>query len=218
MLKISCEYQGPFPEQFVTVSEFKEFTLKEKSSSFIAQVFRIDSAEHFDEILSEVKKKYFDASHHCFAYRLINNRMKYSDDGEPHGSAGIRILNAIDHYNLNNVAVIVIRYFGGTKLGVGPLGKTYFNAANLVLEKAKKINLFLCQRVDVKINFNHINYLHQLVKNFNIIIEDSNFSNNASYKLLIKREYLEKFMADFQNIFNSTSEIIITKEFSYIQL
>jgi uncharacterized YigZ family protein len=218
MLKIFCEFQNSLPEQIATVSGFNEFVYKEKSSSFIAQVFRIDSPEHFDEILSNVRRKYFDASHHCFAYRLVNNKIKYSDDGEPHGSAGIRILNAIDHYNLTNVAVVVIRYFGGTKLGVGPLGKAYSNAANLVLEKAEKIKLFLCQRLEVEINFNQINYLHHLVKNFNIIIEESNFSNNAYYKLLIKRELLEKFITSFNNIFNSTSEIIITKEFFYIQL
>lgn len=218
MLKIFCEYQNSLPEHIATVSEFNEVIYKEKSSTFIAQVFRIDSSEHFDEILSDIRKKYFDASHHCFAYRLVNNKIKYSDDGEPHGSAGIRILNAIDHYNLTNIAVIVIRYFGGTKLGVGPLGKAYFNAANLVLEKAEIIKLFLCQRLDVEINFNQINYLHKLVKNFNIIIEDSNFSNNAYYKLLIKTKHLEKFIASFNNILHTTSEIIITKEFLYIQL
>ncbi len=144
---------------------------------------------------------------------MLSDKVKYSDDGEPHATAGIRILNAIDYHNLTNVSIILIRYFGGTKLGVGSLGIAYFTAANSVLEKSKIIGSSLCLKILVTINFNHINYLLHLIKTHQVIIEESNFSTNASYKLLIKRNNLEKFKIDFQKIFTSSSELFITSEF-----
>lgn len=218
MIKIFCDFQNFLSEQIATISEFTESVYKEKSSSFIAKTYRINSSEHFEEILSNVHKEYFDANHYCYAYRLPNNKINYSDDGEPHNTAGVRILNAIDYHNLSFIAIIVIRYFGGTKLGVGALGKAYFTAANMVLEKAELINLFLCQRVNVEINFSHINNLHQLIKTHQIIIEKSSYTTNACYTLLIKRSCLEKFKVDFQNKFLSFAELMITKDFFYIQL
>jgi uncharacterized YigZ family protein len=218
MLKIFCQFKNSLPEQIATVSEFNEFIYKEKSSSFIAQSHRIDSEDDFYKILSKSNKKYYDASHFCFAYRLVNGKIKYSDDGEPHGTAGVRILNAIDHFNLVNTAVIVIRYFGGTKLGVGLLGKAYYKSAEMVLEKSEIINLSLYQRINFKIQFSQIKFLHKLIKPYNILIEESYFTNYAFYKMLIKKKYLEKFITDFQNYFQSTSEIITSQDFFYIQL
>lgn len=218
MLKISCQFQNSLPEQITTVSEFNEFIYREKSSSFIAQTFRINSDNDFEEILSKTNKKYFDASHFCYAYRLINGKIKYSDDGEPRGTAGIRILNAIDHFNLVNTAVIVIRYFGGTKLGVGPLGKAYYKSADMVLGKSKIIRLFLCQRMSIKIHFSQIKLLQQLIKTYNIIIEETQFTTYAFYRILIKMKYVDKFLIDFQNYLQSNIEIITSKEFFYIQL
>ncbi|MEO8398771.1 MAG: YigZ family protein [Ignavibacteriaceae bacterium] len=128
-----------YKEQITTVTDFHSSKSKEKNSIFIGQVFPLESEIEFHKILEEVKRDLYDASHHCYAYRLKNDLFKYSDDGEPSGSAGVRILNAIEHFDLKDVLVIVNRYFGGTKLGIGPLGKAYFDSAFQVLNQAKKI-------------------------------------------------------------------------------
>lgn len=128
-----------YPEKILTVDNFAEVTYKEKSSVFIGQVCHCEIENEAANILKSIKKKYYDATHHCYAYKLITEQFKYSDDGEPNGTAGIRILNAIEHFNLINVIVVITRYYGGTKLGVGPLGKAYYTSAHDVLEEAKKV-------------------------------------------------------------------------------
>ncbi|MBI2419374.1 MAG: YigZ family protein [Ignavibacteriales bacterium] len=114
---------------FFTISEKAEFRIKEKGSLFIGIAFPVHNVQECDEILAQHRKEFYDATHVCYAYRVINGPVKYSDDGEPTGTAGVRLLNAIEHYNYFNILVLSIRYFGGTKLGVGPLGKAYYDSA-----------------------------------------------------------------------------------------
>ncbi|MBI5727800.1 MAG: YigZ family protein, partial [Ignavibacteriales bacterium] len=111
---------------FFTISEKAEFRLKEKGSLFTGIAFPVRNVQECDEILAQHRKDFYDATHVCYAYRIINGPVKYSDDGEPAGTAGVRLLNAIEHFNYYNILVLSIRYFGGTKLGVGPLGKAYY--------------------------------------------------------------------------------------------
>ena len=84
-----------YPENILTVDNFAEVNYKEKSSVFIGQVYHCETENEAVNILEPIKKKHYDATHHCYAYKLITEQFKYSDDGEPNGSAGIRILNAI---------------------------------------------------------------------------------------------------------------------------
>ena len=126
-------------ENYKTIGSFNETTLKEKSSVFNAQAYPVENEEDALQIVEKTKKKYYDATHHCYAYKLTGNKIKYSDAGEPSGTAGIRILNAINHFNMQNILVIVIRYFGGTKLGVGPLGKAYYNSVIQTLKSSRII-------------------------------------------------------------------------------
>lgn len=116
-------------DQIQTIEQQHETKFKEKGSLFIGQVYPVNSVEEAEEFLTSVRKKFYDATHHCYAYRIMENDSKYSDDGEPNGTAGIRIANAINHFELTNLLVISIRYYGGTKLGVGPLGKAYYQSA-----------------------------------------------------------------------------------------
>jgi putative IMPACT (imprinted ancient) family translation regulator len=125
-------------KNFQTIKEPNESRIKEKSSIFIGRAFPIKSTNEAEKILGKVKQEFYDASHHCFAYKLIDGNVKSSDAGEPPGTAGVRILNAIKHFKLNNILLIMVRYFGGTKLGIGPLGKAYYQCAFKILESARK--------------------------------------------------------------------------------
>jgi len=185
--------QSPNSSQQITIVEgFTEYILKEKGSSFTGQVFPITTSDEAKKNLNAVKKKYFDATHHCYAYKCFNGDTKFSDDGEPSGTAGIRLLNAITHFSLTNVLIIVIRYFGGTKLGVGPLGKAYYLTASEALEQSKKVVKYPAQKVTLTFSFETVNAVYKLLADHEIKIAGTNYSENISLSVIIKVDIFEK--------------------------
>ena len=203
------------PEQIKTIKDFNQFSVKEKGSEFIAIVYPVDNEESALNQLQQIRKKYFDATHHCYAYKLNSGESKYSDDGEPKGTAGIRILNAIEHFDLFDVLLIVVRYFGGTKLGVGPLGKAYYNASIDVLEQSDIITKTLYQKIMIETDFNFISHIHRTIGNYSAIISDSEFTDKAKFKCLIKPNDLEKINIDLTNLTNGQILITAFSDYSY---
>ena len=134
-------------DKIITIDEFHEYRFKEKASVFIGQVYHCESEDEAKEILENVKKEFYDARHWVYCWKIGEETIKYSDDGEPSGSGGIRLLNAIEHFGLQDVIVISIRYFGGVKLGVGPLGKAYYSSAFNCLDEADKIEKIKMDRM-----------------------------------------------------------------------
>lgn len=150
-----------------TITSYSEFKFKEKCSEFIGQAFPCGSIHSADEILNSTKKKYHNATHNCFAYNIFRDQIRYSDDGEPSGTAGIRILNAINHFELLNVLIIATRFYGGTKLGVGPLGKAYYDAAVGAVNNAKIITKFNYSKVRIQFDFEHSSSVHHFINQLN---------------------------------------------------
>ena len=204
-----------YPEQIVTVDNFSEFTFKEKGSTFIGQVYHCETEKEATETLASVKKKYYDATHHCYAYRFLDLKFKYSDDGEPSGTAGLRILNAIDHFKLFNVIVIVIRYYGGTKLGVGPLGKAYYNSALTVLEKADKIIKTLYQQILIESSFDYVSYIHKAIANHHATIVSSDYSEKVIFECGIKPSQLNDFTSKLTDISRGKITIRVKEDTYY---
>ena len=180
---------------------------------FIGQVFPVETEEEFSEKLNLVKKEFYDATHHCYAFKLLDEKFKYSDDGEPNGTAGIRIYNAIQHFELVNLGVISIRYYGGTKLGVGPLGKAYYKSAFEAVNEAEiysKVNYSLLK---IYYEFDQTNLVHHLISNFEAIIIENSFVNNRPIiNCFVKNEIEDKFINDFINHSNGKIEIEKLKE------
>lgn len=205
------------PKQFKTVQEFNESIYKEKSSEFIAQIYNVETFEQADKILENVRKKYFDATHHCYAIKIINGGVKSSDDGEPKGTAGLRILNAIEHFNLLNVMIIVIRYFGGTKLGIGPLGKAYYQSAFEVIEKSKVSEMILYQFISVQLEFNYLSQFYRIVNNLEVIIDKSEYNEFIRFSLLIKPENVSKFVDELNNATNGKAMYQIFDSYAFIK-
>lgn len=141
--------------------------LKIKGSQFIGYAFRISNAEEANNKLADLKKEFYDATHHCYAYLTKDGEEKYSDDGEPNGTAGIRILNAINHFTLTDILLVVIRYFGGTKLGVGPLGKAYGETALSLLENVNILQLTKFEQIKIEYNYDELSSIHYLLNKFN---------------------------------------------------
>ena len=134
-----------------------------KKSKFIAYAQPVSSEEQASSFLQEVKKKHGDASHHCYAYVIDDQLRKFSDDGEPSGTAGKPILEAIQYKGLRQIVVVVVRYFGGTMLGAGGLVRAYSEAASLVLSTATIIEQRLHQQWFVTIDYHWLGRMeHEL--------------------------------------------------------
>lgn len=197
-----------FPQQFISIKRFSENIYKEKGSEFIAEAYPLFPDADSSEILTAVRKKYYDASHHCSASNRLNGEVKTSDDGEPAGSAGIRILGAIEHFGLKETLVIVTRYFGGTKLGVGPLGKAYHTSALEVLELAEKVtwNHYTLLRL----NFPHelISLVYRLTAKVLCKQEEEIYSEAVMQKIWVSTEQAVDFMKNAEN--ESAARIQVT--------
>ncbi len=206
-----------FPEKIKTIKKTGEFRFKEKGSLFIGYAAPCSSIEDADEILNEKKKEFYDATHNCYAYKLIGDQIKYSDDGEPSGTAGIRILNAIQHFDLVNLIVISTRYFGGTKLGVGPLGKAYYNSANGVLEEIMKITKVNYSMYELHYEFDFTKSAHHFLNLYNCIIQESTFKTRPIISFLIKPADIESFKKDIKNASRDSCTLVKVRENLYLE-
>ncbi len=136
--------------EFVTIEQEIQAEIIEKKSKFIASVFPIETVEEAENIIKQVKKKYYDARHNCVAYRIERNNQiieKSNDDGEPSGTAGAPMLNILKKNNLVNVLVVNTRYFGGILLGTGGLVRAYSDSLQKAIEQSKKI--LKCQGIEM---------------------------------------------------------------------
>ena len=127
-----------------TIEDHVAEELIEKKSKFIADVFYVETIKEVEKKIKQIRKKYYDAKHHCFAYRILQNNAiieKASDDGEPSKTAGSPMLQVLNKNELVNILVVVTRYFGGILLGTGGLVRAYTQATQNVLKKAKILTL-----------------------------------------------------------------------------
>lgn len=174
--------------------------LIEKKSRFIANVFQVENEEEANRKIDEVKKANRDARHNVYAYRLENGLEKYSDDGEPSGTAGVPILDILRGEQLVNVLIVVTRYFGGILLGTGGLVRAYSGTSKLALEKANKVKMRLCSEYKIELDYDSYNSLQYYCKNNNILILSTNFLDKIEINVLVDDSYTEKFLHDLGEI------------------
>ncbi len=159
-------------EFYFTIDQPAIAEFKDRGSKFIAHVHPVKTAEEFKKILQKVKKENPKAAHHCFAYRFgtDGNNFRASDDGEPSGTAGKPILGQIDSKQVTNVAVIVIRYFGGTLLGVPGLINAYKTATSLALQLTPKIQKQVEVKYYIEFDYTMMNEVMMILKQYNCTI------------------------------------------------
>ncbi len=167
-----------------TISENTEKEIEIKKSRFISRIYRIHSLEGVDKILQELKKEYKDATHYCYAY-IIDENKKSSDDNEPSGTAGIPILQVLEKNNLNYVLCVVIRYFGGIKLGAGGLVRAYTKSVTEGLKMCQKYELIPGYKIEINISYDEQKKLDYIVKEYKV---DKKFDNNITYHILIPKK------------------------------
>lgn len=183
---------------FLTIIGSSTAEYKEKGSKFIGLAFPVASEDEVKSRLAEVRKKYFDARHHCYAYVLGADKSKSraNDDGEPNHSAGDPILGQIRSKNLTNVLVVVVRYFGGTKLGVGGLITAYKTSAEEALNGVPIIEQHVTATVVFEFGYEVTPAIMKLVKDFDLNIINQEFSDacslTAEVLLSVKDNLLEK--------------------------
>lgn len=160
-------------EIFETIKGPSRFDLREKGSRFFALSYPISDIEEVSSILKEIKGEYYDATHHCYAYRLVGPPVleKGADAGEPNGTAGLPILNAIRGEKLWNVLVVVIRYYGGTKLGTRGLIDAYGESAKESLKSAERKEEIQLQKATLKFEYAHVSDFHILASRLQVKIK-----------------------------------------------
>lgn len=184
----------------------------EKKSRFIANVFYVENENEAVNRLNEIRKKYYDAKHNCYAYILGKNgeSMKSSDDGEPQGTAGHPMLDILKGENLTNCIAIVTRYFGGTLLGTGGLVRAYSESLKDAIKSAKFSNIYDGFEVDFSVNYDDFGRVENIVQSINqdtndksfspIISLDKSFAENVTLKYLIDKSEFNKFKQNLNNL------------------
>lgn len=180
---------------FKTINENVSSEIVEKKSKFIGNIFYVESVEEAEEKIKEVKKKYFDAKHNCFAFRIFTKDgiiERFSDDGEPSGTAGGPMLNLLSSQNLNNILVVVTRYFGGILLGTGGLVRAYSGTVQKGIEEAEIIEKDLGLEILIETNYSEIEKLKYYLKQNNINVIDTRFLENVEVICEMTKEKFEK--------------------------
>ena len=186
-------------------SPVENILLKEKGSKFIGFAFPVDDEEDLKKSLQKIREEHPKATHHCYAFRLGMKGENYraNDDGEPSGSAGLPIYNQLLAHDITNVLVIVVRYYGGTKLGVSGLVKTYKESAKITLEEAEIITKELESEIEISFNFSQQNQIFTLLNKFDgrilDFLSDEKCIITARIKTSIKEDISEQ-LSEMQNI------------------
>ena len=160
-----------------------------KYSKFISLIYRVYTKEEVKEYLNKTKENYPSATHYCYGY-VIDNDIKSSDDNEPSKTAGIPILNQIINNKLNYTLIIVVRYFGGVKLGVGPLTRAYAKVAREVITPNNIITLTKGYDINITFTYNDIKNIDYLLKDSYII--NKTFKDKITYNVIISKDILDK--------------------------
>ncbi|MDR1699979.1 MAG: YigZ family protein [Lachnoclostridium sp.] len=169
-----------------------------KKSRFIADVFPVHSSEEAVAYIDKVRKKHYDARHHCFAYAIGENNktIRSSDDGEPSGTAGRPILDVIQGANIQDVLIVVTRYFGGTLLGTGGLVRAYSEAAKEGLKNSITMERFKGVKVDIITDYHGVGKLQFLISALNITEIESKYEEFVTVTLLVPEENLQGFKGE----------------------
>ncbi|MCB0804723.1 MAG: YigZ family protein [Bacteroidales bacterium] len=178
-----------FDDRYKTISGSSEGNYKDRGSKFIAIAFPVISEDEVKERLAEVKGAYHDARHHCYAYMIAPDKSvsRYNDDGEPSGTAGRPILGQINSNDLTNVLIVVVRYFGGVKLGVRGLINAYKGATADALANAKIVTKTVKEEYEIQFAYPETNAVMRIMKETNVNIFQQEFALNCLIKFGVRK-------------------------------
>lgn len=186
-----------------------EIIFKEKSSKFLGYAFPISNEEEVKILLENIKKEHFSARHWCYAWQLGTEKKHYraNDDGEPSGTAGLPIYGQIQSFDVTNVLLVVVRYFGGIKLGVGGLVTAYKSTAQLVLEQAKIIEKTIDEAFEVHFEYKNMNKVMRVLKEKNVPIVSQKLEEDCRIYIQVRKSEVPVVVSIFEKMY----EVKITK-------
>ena len=201
-----------------TYKTLHEFVMDEiiiEKSTFIGYAKPIKTEEEAIEFINEIKKKHKDATHNVWAYTVgkTMNIQRYSDDGEPQGTAGIPTLEVIKKEDLRDVVVVVTRYFGGVKLGAGGLVRAYTKGAKIGIDAAKVIEKVMYKEVRIKIDYNQLGKVQNEIMNMNYFVKDTIYEDNVEIIVYSRLEEVKVLTDKMIDITSATAEIKLGEEF-----
>ena len=202
-------------KSFNTINQRAEAEIVEKKSRFIANVLPISSEQEAISFISEIKKQHYNARHNCFAYIICGDIpiIRFSDDGEPNGTAGKPILDVLLGEKIENAIIVVTRYFGGTLLGTGGLVRAYGKSAKEGLMAGKIVQMDTYTKIFVVVDYSLIGKIQYEISTSEHILIDTEYTDLVKFSVYIKNELLDQFIENIINITNNSATI--TKENEY---
>jgi uncharacterized YigZ family protein len=183
------------PDEYLTIKSSVRDKIKIESSIFIATAVPVDSEETAKEWIQKISREFHDATHNCYAWRVKNRQKeieKYSDAGEPRGTAGKPIFSAIESDGLHNILVVVTRYYGGIKLGTGGLSRAYRTSAQGVLQKSEIIAGWLTSDIELSYPVNMTGKIQLVFSKYGVETLDSFFGEQAQVKIQIRSSWSDR--------------------------
>jgi uncharacterized YigZ family protein len=197
-------------DSYLTIDGNAEAIFKEKSSKFLCYAFHVESEEEIAACLEPLRKRYYDATHHCYAWRLgpFGERFRANDDGEPSSTAGKPILGQLLSREVTNCMIVVVRYFGGTKLGVPGLIAAYKESAAIVLDAANIVERTVDTHIKVDFSYIVMNDIMRIIKEEQPTIDEQIFDNLCTIKLSIRNSKADILLGRLRKVEGATIEII----------
>lgn len=201
-----------FSDSYFTIKQTSNGLFKDRGSKFIGYAFPVKSEEEIKHHLNQLKKEHVGARHFCYAWRLGPDKQSWraNDDGEPNNSAGKPILSQIQSKDLTNILIVVVRYFGGTLLGVGGLVNAYKSAAAEALLNAEIEEQFIYFQYKLIFEVNDVNAVMKLCKDLNAVIVSQDYNNNYTLIFNLKKSSADQLEEKIKQIYNSKLTYIKT--------
>lgn len=197
-------------DSYLTVEGNAEAIFKEKSSKFLCYAFHVESEEEIACHLERLRKQYYDATHHCYAWRLgpFGERFRANDDGEPSSTAGKPILGQMLSREVTNCLIVVVRYFGGTKLGVPGLIAAYKESAAAALDASKVVERTVDTRIRVEFSYVVMNDVMRIIKEEQPVVESQTFDNLCSIMLAVRNSKADVVLGRLRKVEGAIVEIV----------
>lgn len=199
-------------KDYLTVSDYAEDEFVEKKSRFIGYIAPAETEQQALDFIAEISKKHRDATHNTYAFILRDGTKRYSDNGEPQGTAGIPILSVLEKECLVDVCVVVTRYFGGIMLGAGGLVRAYSHGASIAVAAADIMHMTACLEILLECDYSMHGKLMYIFPDYNIKTVDTQFTSIVQIDLLIRRDRAEAFTKAVTELSNGQIKPIIVNE------
>jgi uncharacterized YigZ family protein len=185
-------------DSYQTIAKREETEIKIVGSRFLSYAIPCPSADSFTTFIDALRKEHYNATHHCFAWRIgyDGSEFRYSDDGEPSGTAGKRILGSIDRHGVTDVGIVVVRYFGGTKLGVGGLARAYTDAADAVLSICTIEQRFHTALLALTFPYDITSQVHHAIDMHGVEVLEREYLEQSRYTVRVRRSLVPVFIDD----------------------